>query len=115
MDENDLLNFNYPLLPDCQIQAERIIKQQIRDSSLNRQESTEIEKYSDKYFTNVSYCEVVKSLNKELVSYEMQKKGGFHSSGQPKDIFNEFEEENKEENQNNSEIEEEQSLGGGDD
>ncbi len=112
MNENDLLNFNYPLLLNNLIQSERTIKQLIRDSSLNKKQEVEIEKYSDKYLVGISYEEVIQSLNKELMSSEMQKINGINCEGNTKVIFNEIEDENSE---NNEEKEEDQSLGGGDD
>lgn len=114
MDEQDLLNFNYPLLPDNQIQAERIIKQQIRDGALNMQVTSEVLRYSDKYLSTISYADVMKSTNKEIMSAEMQKIQGFHYHDNSKVILNDLEDD---ENQNNSQEEndEEMSLGGGDD
>jgi hypothetical protein len=115
MDEQDLLNFNYPLLENNQIQSEITIKQQIRDSSLNKSVSSDIERYSDKYLGTVSYSEVMKTTNRELMSLEMQKFYGSYYQNHSNVILNDVDEEEHTNYSYLDEAEEDQSLGGEDD
>lgn len=115
MDEQNLLNFNYPLLNSNQIQAEKDIKQQIRDSSLNKHLINEIERYSDKYLGTVSYSEIMKNTNRELMSLEMQKFYGSYYQNQSNIILNDIDEEENVNFSHADELEEDLSLEGGDD
>lgn len=112
MDEEDLLNFNYPLLPQKYIELETKIKQTLRNISYNIQEPREIERYSDKYAASISHEEILRTINIELMGPELLQLYGANYS---KDVdvinadVNENSSERKEENADND------SLAGGDD
>ncbi|ELA42821.1 uncharacterized protein VICG_00136 [Vittaforma corneae ATCC 50505] len=73
MTEDDLLNFNYPIQPQAQIQMENKIKQELRSLSLNTFVPREIERYTDKYLSAISRQDIQKTINIEIMSPELQR------------------------------------------
>lgn len=113
MNEDNLLNFNYKLLPDQNINIENEIKQEMRDNSLNEFEENDIKRYSDKYITNSTYTTVIKSLDIEILPFELQMMYGFNCSKDLEAVVGEEIEDNSE--SVSQEKSESSSLHGGDD
>lgn len=116
MDNDDLLNFNYPIQKQSVIDMEAKIKEHMRNLSYNFPEQREIERYSDKYIESINLENIMKTVNIELSGPELIRmhapnNTGTNNTGLVDVIHAEVDDESIEHNEN---IEEE-SLGGGDD
>lgn len=109
MDQDRLLDFNYPLRSPRQIKLEARIKQSLRDMSLNAPELREVERYSDRYASTL----VAQDVDVELVGPELQKIHGIDSNSNANVILNDVGEE--ESSGASTDEEDDGSLGGGDD
>lgn len=113
MDE-DLLNFNYPLQPKNQIYTENKIKHHLKTIALDTVGITEIERYSDKYAGNVLRHDVLKTINPEILSNELQKYFGMNLNNDGNIIMNDLDLEEEQNNSAENNLED-NSLSGGDD
>lgn len=116
MIEDELLNFNYPIQPQEQIELENQIKREIREFSLNISFKNEIERYSDKYILTATKNEIQKTINIEIMSSELKKMRGLHSIADGNNIIvNDLDEDDNLNENINEESSERNSLDGGDD
>lgn len=115
MNEDDLLNFNYPIQASPQIQAEREIKERLRSKSLNLGEMREIERYSDKYMSATSKQEIERGINVEILSPELQRSYGMYSGVEAETVVDDIDENEDEKEQVEEQSGENESLEGGDD
>ncbi|KAM0681676.1 hypothetical protein GINT2_000190 [Glugoides intestinalis] len=80
MDENELLNFNYPLESQNYIQVETKLKQALRRNNFNFTETKDIKRYSDRHTSPISRMELLKTINVELLNSELQKYYGIKTN-----------------------------------
>lgn len=76
MNDEDILNFNYPLQPQELIDLEKEIKQDLRNISYNSKIPREIDRFSDKYIEVISEKELLDSIYVELLSPELMEMFG---------------------------------------
>lgn len=105
----DIINLNYPLLSNNRIQMENRIKQQMRNMSLNFPEERDFERYTDKFIQSISYEAIRQSLNIELLSPELLRKGIYNRNDFEIYVGEEFDDENgKDFSENNNEMQSDQ-------
>lgn len=93
MDENEFLNFNYPLQSQSYIQVETKLKQVLRRSTFNFAEVKDIKRYSDRHNSPISRMELLKTINAELLNSELQKYYGIKTGTEGNIVFGEHDDE----------------------
>lgn len=111
-EEDDLLNFNYPLIDNELIELETKVKQTLRDISYNIPIDRDIPRYSDKYISYISYSDIVNTLNIELAGPELLRNWNTEYNIE---VINVEVDENSEEHVVEEGSAEDDSLQGGDD
>jgi len=96
MNEEDLLNFNYPIRPLSHIQVEKTIKERLRSTSMNMHIPREIKRYSDKYVPVTSKHDIEKTINPEILSPELQRSYGMHFGVEGNTVINDIDENENE-------------------
>jgi hypothetical protein len=115
MTEDELLNFNYPIQSKELIELENKVKEELRTNSLNVFFPKEVERYTDKYVSTVSRQDVLKTINVEIMSPELQKSYGISHFINANIILNEEDDENNANDNIKEESADHNSLEGGDD